>query len=181
MLYANSINIKDDFTDDEIDRVMQITRALGTKLITSSATITAAKRIAPFAESHGVTVAFHGHSNLKDPNEFAAPESFDKAMAISKNFTINLDVGHFFAAGYDPVAYIREHHAKISVLHLKDRKKNQGPNVPWGEGDTPLREILQLLKREKYGIPANIEYEYPGGDTVAEVKRCFEFCKEALA
>ena len=88
---------------------------------------------------------------------------------------------HFFAAGYDPVAYIEQNHARITNLHIKDRKKNDGPNTVWGEGDTPIKAVLQLLKKKKYNIPANIEFEYRGEDTVAEVKKCFQFMKDALA
>lgn len=180
-IVANTVNIKDDFADDEIDRAMQMTKALGTTLMTSSATVTSSKRIAPFAEKHGLTVAFHNHANVANPNELATPENLAKAASYSKNFRINLDIGHFVAANYDPVAYLREHHAQIAVLHLKDRKKDQGANTVWGEGDTPLRQVLQLLKTQNYGIPADIEYEYKGEDTVTEVRRCFDFCRRALA
>jgi len=41
--------------------------------------------------------------------------------------------------------------------------------------------VLQLLKENRWAIPANIEYEYKGADTVAEVKNCYEYCKSALA
>ncbi len=75
-------------------------------------------------------------------------------MKMSKYFKINLDIGHFTAANYDPVAYLREHHDRITNLHIKDRKKNQGDNVPWGQGETPIREVLQLLKSERWPIPA---------------------------
>lgn len=56
----------------------------------------------------------------------ATPESFAAAMRLSRYFKVNLDIGHFTAANFDAVAYIREHHANITNLHLKDRKKNQG-------------------------------------------------------
>jgi len=65
-------------------------------------------------------------------------------------------------------------------VHLKDRKKNQGANMPFGEGDTPLKEVLLLLRKKKYAIPACIEYEYKGADTMVEVRRCFDYCKKAL-
>ena len=109
-------------------------KALGAEIITASTTLDVAKRIAPFAEKHKMIVAMHGHSNVNDPNEFATPESFAAAMKMSKYFKVNLDIGHFTAANYDAVAYIREHHADITNLHLKDRKKNQGDNMPWGAG-----------------------------------------------
>jgi L-ribulose-5-phosphate 3-epimerase UlaE len=72
-------------------------------------------------------------------------------------------------------------HKDIVTLHIKDRKKNHGANMPFGEGDTNIKGVLQLLKTKKYPIPANIEYEYKGADTVAEVKKCYEYCKAALA
>jgi len=180
-LQAYNYSFNDSFTDEEIDRGFQMARALGVKLITASSTVSSAKRVAPFADKHKITVGMHGHSNLTDPNQFAKPESFAQAMAMSKYFGVNLDIGHFFAAGYDPVAYLNEHHDRITNLHLKDRKKDNGPNTPWGQGDTPIKQVLQLLKQKKWNIPANIEYEYGGEDTVAEVKKCFEYCKEALA
>jgi sugar phosphate isomerase/epimerase len=180
-LFAFNISFREDFTDAEIDRGFEMAKALGVKVITASSTLPAAKRVAPFADKHKITVSMHGHSNLTDPNEFATPESFAKANAMSEYFGTNLDIGHFFAAGFDPVSYIEQNHDRIQVMHIKDRKKDQGPNTPWGEGDTPIKEVLQLLKAKKYAIPANIEYEYQGEDTVAEVKKCLEYCKQALA
>ena len=134
------------------------------------------------AKQYKIRVGFHGHSNTKDPNEFSTAESFEKAMAgRSPYINVNLDIGHFTAAGGDPVAFIRKHHARIVTLHIKDRKKDDGPNMPFGQGDTPIKEVLQLLEKNKYKIPANIEYEYKGSDTIAEVKKCFDYCKQALA
>ncbi|MDE3166843.1 MAG: sugar phosphate isomerase/epimerase [Acidobacteriota bacterium] len=181
-LCAFNLSFNDSFTDEEIDRGFDMAKALGVPMITASATVTSAKRIAPFAEKHNMTVAFHGHSDVKDPNQFAKPEAFAQALAMSKKFAINLDIGHFVAANYDPVEYIQAQHEHILILHLKDRKRDQGPNMPWGQGDTPIKQVLQLLKKEKYPMRALIEYEYRGAsDSVTEVKKCFEYCKEALA
>jgi sugar phosphate isomerase/epimerase len=180
-LHAYNYSFNDGFSDEEIDRGFAMAKALGVEIITASSTLTAAKRVAPFADKYKMIVAMHGHDNVRDPNQFAKPESFAQAMALSKNFWVNLDIGHFFAAGYDPVAYIEEHHDRITNLHIKDRKKNHGQNTPWGEGDTPIKEVLQLLKAKKYDIPADIEFEYHGADPVVEVRKCFQYCKDALA
>jgi len=170
------------FTDAEIDRGFEITRALGACFITSSTTLAVARRIVPFAEKHQIVVSMHGHSNTTDPNEFATPESFAAALKMSKHFKINLDIGHFTAANYDAVAYLREHHADITNLHLKDRKRNQGDNVPWGQGDTPIVPVLQLLKKERWPVRAYIEYEHRGtAGPVEEVRTCFDYVKRALA
>jgi len=181
-IYAFNYSPNNSFTDAEIDRGFEMAKALGAEIITASATIEAARRMAPFAAKHKMPVAMHNHSNVTDPNEFATLESLATALTLSPLFRINLDIGHFTAANYNAVAYIREHHARITNLHLKDRKKEQGPNTAWGTGDTPIRQVLQLLKQERWPIRAYIEYEHNGeAGPVDEVKKCFAFAKSALA
>jgi sugar phosphate isomerase/epimerase len=113
--------------------------------------------------------------------------SWDTALAQSSYNGINFYVGHFAAAvSQSPIPFIEQHHDRITSLHLKDRKfgTNGGKNTPWGQGDTPLKEILQLVKTKKYKVPASIELEYPipeGSSTVGEIKKCLQFCKDALA
>jgi sugar phosphate isomerase/epimerase len=181
-VHAYNYSPNASYTDAEIERGFEMAKALGAQIITAATTLEVAKRIKPFAEKHKMIVAMHGHSNVTDPNEFATPDSFASAMKMSKQFKVNLDIGHFTAANFDALAYIREHHAHITNLHLKDRKKDQGDNTPWGQGDAPIREVLQLLKRERWPIPAYIEYEYRGqGSPVDEVKACYEYARQALA
>lgn len=186
-LYAFNISFRDDYTDEEINRGFEMAKALGVKAITASSNVSTAKRIDQFAKQHKIPVGMHNHANVKDPNEYATPESFARAMeGASKYIAINLDIGHFVAADYDPVEFIRKHHNRIVTLHLKDRKRGgerSGNNFPFGEGDTPIRPVLALLRENKWPIPANIEYEYgdKDDDTVQEVKRCLDYCKQALS
>jgi sugar phosphate isomerase/epimerase len=180
-LYAYNYSFRDDFSDEEIARGFEMAKALGAKCITASSNVTTAARVDPFAAKARMRVGMHNHSRLA-PNEFARPEDFEQAMkGKSQYVAINLDIGHFTAAGFDPVDFLEKHHDRIVTLHIKDRKKDQGPNVAFGEGDTPIKPVLQLLKTKKYPIPAMIEYEYDAPDTVAEVRKCFEYCKQALA
>lgn len=176
-------NMNEAITDDEIEYAFTMAKTLGARAISTTTQVTVSKRVAPFADKHKMMVGYHGHDADWDPNEFATPESFATAMSYSKYNGVNLDLGHFTAANYDAVAYIKEHHARITNLHLKDRKKDHGTNVPWGQGDTPLKEVLLLLKKEKYHFPGNIEYEYgrEGMDTVAEMTKCLQYCKDILS
>jgi sugar phosphate isomerase/epimerase len=172
-LYAYNYSFRDDMTDEEIARGFEMSKALGVKCITASATVSVTKRVAPAAEKAKMVVGMHGHDNLKDPNQFARPESFEKAMSESKWIGVNLDVGHFTAAGYDPIEFMQKYHDRIVTLHIKDRKKNQGSNMPFGQGETDIKAVLQLLKTKKWKIPANIEYEYKGeSDPETEVRKC---------
>ena len=167
-----------------IQKITEKAKALGADAISSSTQVTVSKRVAPFAEKHKMMFGYHGHDSTWDPNEFSTPESFATAMSYSKYNGVNLDIGHFIGANYDPVAYIKEHHGRITNRHLKDKKKDHGPNFPWGEGDTPIKDVLLLLKKEKYKFPGNIEMEYqvPEGSTlIAEMSKCLKFCKDVLS
>src|SRR5207253_2436451 len=105
----------------------------------------------PFAEKYGMTVALH-NSGKVDP----------KDLAISKNFRLNLDIGNLTAANQEAVAFIQENHASISHIQIKDRTRNGGGNERFGEGDTPIKEVLALVKGKELPIPVFVEYEYLG-------------------
>ena len=171
--------------DDVVDYCFTLAKALGARAISCEIPVSQTRKLGQFAEKHKMLVAYHGHGNVTDPEAFGRPESWETAMSFSKYNGCNVDIGHFVAGnGYAPVEFIKKYHKRISHIHLKDRKKNQGPNMVWGQGDTPIKEVLQLLKREKYDMQATIEFEYPvpqGSDVLTEIGKCVQFCKEALA
>ena len=110
--------------------------------------------------------------------------AWDEAIEQSPSNGLQLDIVHYVAGtGQSPVPIIEKHHARFASIHLKDRKKANGPNMPWGQGDTPIKEVLQLMKKAKYTWPATIELEYPvpeGSTRVAEIGKCLQYCKDAL-
>lgn len=180
-IYCFNLSFNDSFTDAEIDRGFDIAKALGVGVISVSTLLPTAKRVAPFADRHKMIVSMHNHARVTDPNECATLASFDEFMQLSKYYRLNLDIGHFTAANYDSLAYIRDHHDLITHLHVKDRKKDQGDNVAWGQGDTPIAAVLGLLAARRSPIRAFIEYEYQGpGTPVDEVKRCLDIAKRML-
>jgi sugar phosphate isomerase/epimerase len=177
-------NMNDNMKDEDIEYGFSMAEGLGVKVISTSTTLTMAKRIAPVADKHKLMVGYHGHDATDDPNQTATLESYDTLMAYGKYNGVNLDIGHFTAANYDAVAFIKAHHAKITNLHVKDMKRDHGSYTPFGEGDTPIKGVLQLLKNEKYEFPANIELEYripPDSNLIAEMKKCLAYCKDCLA
>jgi sugar phosphate isomerase/epimerase len=177
-------NMNDNMKDEDIEYGFSMARDLGVKALTTSTTLTMAKRIAPIADAHKLLVGYHGHDATNDPNQTATLESYDTLMAYGKYNGVNLDIGHFTAANYDAVAFIKAHHDKITNLHVKDMKRDHGTYTPFGQGDTPIKGVLQLLKREKYDFPGNIELEYrlpPDSSLIIEMKKCLEYCKQCLA
>jgi sugar phosphate isomerase/epimerase len=180
-IMAYTSGFRDNMSEHDIELGFRIAQALGTDTITSSSTVSVMKRVDVYAKQYKIRVGMHNHSHVDKPNEFSSPDSFARAMAgLSEYIFINLDIGHFTAANFDAVEFIKQHHQKIVCIHIKDRKKNQGENQPLGEGDTPIGPVLRLIRDNKYPIPADIEYEYKGGDTVAEVRKCLDYCKQML-
>lgn len=180
-IQAYSANVNDSTSDHDMELNFKIAKALGTDTLTTSATITSMKRMDGFAQKYKIKVGMHNHSNVDRPNDFSTPESFTKAMEGCSSYTrINLDIGHFVAANFDPVDFITKNHDKIVCIHVKDRKKNQGMNVPFGEGDTPIKQVLTLIRDNNWPIPANVEYEYNGADTKTELEKCIQYCKNIV-
>lgn len=169
-------------SDQEYEYFFNAAKALGADQVTTElpADPEVSKKAGNLAGKHHLMMGYHNHLQVNY-------HSWDAALAQSKWNGINLDVGHFTAAiSGSPIPFIKEHHDRITCLHLKDRKyrTNGGQNMPWGQGDTPLKEILQLMKAERYKFPAGIELEYkiPEGSTPeAEIAKCLQFCKDALA
>lgn len=173
-------------SDGEIEHAMKAGKALGAKSVTVELPKDPAhsKRLAGIAAKHRIYVGYHAHLQATDT-------AWDEALAQSPWNTLNLDCGHYIAAGGSNtaaslLALIEARHDRISSMHLKDRrlKQNGAANVEWGKGDTPIREILQLMKAKRYRFPANIELEYPvpaGSDAVKEVARCLAYAREALS
>lgn len=172
-------------TDGEIDYAMRAAKALGATSVNVELPTNAdhSKRLGEFGLKHKVYVGYHAHLQATDT-------AWDLALSQSPYNAINLDCGHYIAAGganttASLLAFIEKNHDRITSMHIKDRKNkvNGTKNMPWGEGDTPLKEVLTLLKTKKYKIPASIELEYDipaGSDAVKETKKCFEYAKAIL-
>ena len=145
--------------------------------------VSLAHQVDLLAQKYKITVGFHGHDDTRDPDEFSTADSFERALkGASPYLGINLDIGHFTAANQDAVSFLRKYHQRMVTLHVKDRKKNHGDNLPFGEGETPITAVLHMLRDNHWKIPANIEYEYgeKGMDTIAEMKKCYAYCRKAL-
>jgi len=167
-------------TDAEVDYALRVAKVLGASHVTVELPKDPAqsKRLGAIADRHKIAVAYHGHLQQ-------TISSWDEALAQAKYNGLNCDVGHYVAAGFDPIPLLESKHEHIYSMHLKDRKSkaNGGENVPWGEGDTPIVKILQLMKKNKYKFPATIELEYKipdGSDPVKEVAKCVEYSRKAL-
>ena len=167
-------------SDAEIDYGMRAAKLVGANQVTLEHPGNDAHtlKLGKMAEKHGIRVAYHGH-------EQQTPMFWDTALAQSPANAMNLDLGHYIAAGNpDPLTLIRQKHDRIASMHIKDRQTpDHGKgNLVWGQGDTPLKQVLSLMREQKYTFPASIELEYKipdGSNSVAEVKKCLDFSRSA--
>jgi len=169
------------FTDPEMDYAFALAKAAGARGISCELEADGVKRVGQFADKHNMPVGYHGHTKT--------PESmFKEAFAAAQHNWANLDIRHYIAGNLgDPVDFIKRYHDRITHIHVKDRKAGSngkdGENVPFGQGDTPIKQCLQVIRDNKWPITATIEFEYPvpsGSDRMAEMAKCVEYCKRAL-
>jgi sugar phosphate isomerase/epimerase len=176
--------IDDDMTDAEIDAMYKQMQALGVQIYTTNQThLGMARRMVPFSEKYGIKAAWHPHAESEDPNAIASAESLEKVLAMSKAFVVNLDIGHYTAGNQDAVGFLKKHHDRITHLHIKDRKRDKGPNVQLGTGDTPIKECATLIRDNKWPIPLILEREYRDapGTAVEQTKWQLDYVKGLLA
>jgi sugar phosphate isomerase/epimerase len=186
-IYA--VKILDVNADDEmLDKQFQIGKTLGANQLTAelpahSDTSTATlKKVGDAALRNGMHAAYHTHLQGR-------MDAFDEAFAASEGNWANIDFGHYVAAGEiggTPMDFLNKYHARVGSFHLKDRTlpEHCSLNLAWGTGDTPIKQILQLVQKNKWPIPATIELEYEipeGSDAVKEVAKCLAYCRAALA
>ena len=181
-IYATKL-LSTNMSDEEFEYVFNMAEALGAthttlELPTDDAQL---KRIGDFAMKKKIYAAYHTHQQ-------GSMTAFDKAFALSKGNKANVDFGHWVAAGNvggTPMDFLQKHHDRIASFHLKDRTTPDhcSLNLAWGTGETPIKDILQMVKKNKWDIPASIELEYnvpEGSDAVKETKKCVEYCRAAL-
>ena len=172
--------------DEIIDYEFRLAKALGARAISTEITHVdpkapvsplPEKRLGTFADKHKLMVGYHGHAET-------GPKEWKEVFSYARHNGANLDIGHFIVGNKtSPVPFLKEHHERITHIHVKDRTLD-GRNVPFGTGDTPIKEVLQVIRDNKWPIQATIEFEYPvpeGSDRMAELKKCIDYCRAALA
>ncbi|MFY9610647.1 MAG: sugar phosphate isomerase/epimerase [Blastocatellia bacterium] len=186
---AYCVNFPITATDEHLDRGFNGALLLGTSVMTASVKKPIVPKLDQWCQKYKIKMGLHNHwfgekwFKGDRTQEFETPEDFASALkGASEYMSINLDIGHFFASGFDPVAYIREHHSRIVSLHIKDRAKDaERTQHKLGEGATPIVETMKLIKKLKFKYAANIEYEPEPQNPTPSVREAFEYLKRTLS
>lgn len=171
-------------SDEEIDYAFTTAKGMGAKAVSDEMGGNQVNRLAPFAEKHGMYASLHNHGQFAD-------ETFDidRLLAVSPAVKLNFDVGHYYGStGLNPCPIMRKYHDRIYSIHLKDLTGPKTEPDPdnyqiFGQGETPLDEVLLLIKNEGWPIFADIEMEYrvmPWSNQVKEVRTCVQFARNIL-
>lgn len=181
--YYSSFGIgADRASDEEIDATFRAAKILGAKGVVGSYGLQVAQRIASFPGKYGMFGGIHNHDNLSDPDAFSTEATFEKGLAFSPDIMATLDVRHFTAGDGDCIGFLQRHHERVSSVHLGDRKRHNGRSTPFGQGDAPIIEVLQLIRDNEWPIVALLEFEHGTlRSQVDEVQIAFDYCKNALA
>jgi sugar phosphate isomerase/epimerase len=171
------------WSDEEIDYAYNAAKTLGAYGITDEFTDEAAQRLGKFAEKHNSLAIYHTHGQFGKPGF-----DIDKYLGYSKANRLNLDIGHYWGStGLHPNAVIEKYHHLIPSIHVKDKTgpNHADPNAnrPFGKGETPIADVLLLLKKEKWPINVDLELEYEipkDSDPVKEVTKCIEYMRNIL-
>lgn len=184
---AYCVNFPQDASDDLLERGFKGAALLGTRVMTASVQKPIVPRLDAWCVKHETYLGLHNHwyaPSFKGDRgqEFERPEDFEEALAGRSRFlSINLDIGHFSAAGHDPVAFYRRHQDRIVSLHIKDRDDDPERSYRrFGQGATPIREVARLLRESRFRYAANLEYEIEPDDPTDGVRHAFEYFKAAL-
>jgi sugar phosphate isomerase/epimerase len=163
--------------DEVLDYCFELAERLGARAVSCEISPPQTARVGQFADKHKIMVGYHGHN-------LTTPAIWEAAFGQATHNGANLDLGHFVAGNNtSPVAFLEQYHDRITHVHVKDMKMHDGPAVPFGQGDTPIKEVLQRIRDRKWKMQATVEFEYPipeGSDRMTEIAKCLEYCRQCL-
>ena len=171
-------------TEEELDYSFKVAKTLGAIGISAELNDENARLMGPVAARNGMYAILHNHYQFGEPGF-----DVDKLLAYSPANMLNFDIGHYLGStGLNPADFIRKYYNRIASIHIKDKTSatnttQKNANQVFGQGETPIAEVLRLIQKEKRPIYCDIELEYPvapWSTSVKEVRTCMEYCRQIL-
>jgi len=178
------VDVRKDSSDKQISRCFEAGRRLGVNILSGNLTKALLPRIDQACQEHKMYVGLHNEVyNPPLPSEVGSALDYVEVFQETSHWVgATLDVGHLYAAGDDPVAFIRAHFNRIVSIHLKDERGGaRTTDYPFGKGPTPLGPILHALQSLQFKGSANIEWGVENVDPATGVSDALGFVRRALA
>lgn len=182
-LFLYYSGLSDTATDQEVDREFQFASWLGVQALSTQCEPQYVARLARYAKQHDMTIALHNTTSLfKRVRQLpSGPAEMEAQLKVAPNVMLNLDLGHFHAAGGDAFAFLKKNHKRIFNIQVKDRGRDEGPCVPCGEGSVPMADVVKLVRDKGWPITITIEYEHDAADIMTQMKRCLSVMGSRLS
>ncbi|HYL98326.1 MAG TPA: sugar phosphate isomerase/epimerase [Blastocatellia bacterium] len=186
---AYCVNFPTNASDEYLDRGFNGALLLGTRVMTASVEKPIVPKLDKWCQKYKIKLGLHNHwfegeKWFKGDRTIQFENAGDFLNALngaSKYLSINLDVGHFYAAGNDPVSFFKAHHDRIVSLHLKDQDKDpEHTHRRFGKGATPIAEVMKLAEKVKFPFVANIEYELEAANPTDAVRSAYDYLKQVM-
>jgi sugar phosphate isomerase/epimerase len=120
----------------------------------------------------GITMAYHNHAHEFQPVEGGISQW--NALVTQTDIPLQIDTFWVYAAGQDPVAWMKKLHAqgRLPVIHLKDGLAG-GEGKPLGMGTAPVRAVHDAAY--SLGVPMVVESETLTPSGMDEARICMEY------
>ena len=127
----------------------------------------------------GFSVAYHNHDlEFRSLEGFGGTCGMDILLGETDPALVRFEFDTFWLeyAGRDATKFVREHEARVCLIHAKDLRKSDRADVPAGQGDVDFRGLLPLCTAN--GWPVIVEYE--GENAVEAVTQASAFLRPLL-
>ena len=179
-IYAFKLALSESMSDEEYQYTFNVAEALGANHITMELPTVSAltKRIGDFAAKRQMLVGYHTHTQ-------GSLTVFDEALAQSKYNAINVDIGHYVAGTSEsPIPLILKHHSRIREHPPEGPQEGRRPEHALGPGRHADQGRPAVDEEGEIHLAGDDRARYPvpeGSSRVAEIGKCLQYCKDALA
>jgi len=154
----------------EIDRQFLMAKTLGADSVIARIPEPRTSLVAAAAEKHRMIVGL----------QFSDMKLLVRQLAASKYFRMDPDIGDLTKAKVDALSFVQANYQSMSSIDLKDAMVG-GISVPFGEGDSNMKEVLQFLQEKQAPITAYVDCDYAGtGRSTDEIERCVSYTRSII-
>ncbi len=161
-------------------KIFEFAKKMGMRAITTESA-DSIDTIEKMVKEYDVMVGFHDHPKQeKNPKYRMWDPNYILELCKDRDARIGAcaDTGHWATSNLKPLDCIKLLKGRIISLHMKD-KKAMGPShdVPYGQGVTDVKAILDELKAQNFQGNISIEYEYHWENSLPEITECVDFVR----
>lgn len=168
--------------EQEARKIFEFAKKMGLIAVTTES-VDAIDTIEKLVKEYDIKVGFHDHPKRpNNPNYRMWDPNYVLSVVKDRDHRIGscADVGHWVRSGLNPVDCLKILNGRIISSHLKDLNefgKVEAHDVPYGQGVSNIKGVLDELKRQNFQGNISVEYEYHWLNSVPEVRQCIDFVR----